>query len=262
MEKGNQLQESYSTISKNGQVILTRGLLEVNPLSIPEAVKNGTLFRSISTTHPVQVKRWVLVQLARVVHRLAAKTTVEDEVEYVEIAREIYRQFPTLRIEEMQEVFDGMIFGRFGKYYERLKAAEFIDAFKQHEASEQRIAAFEQRHKRQAYAVRVTSTDELREVLRECIKRGYKLRTDHTTKGESKELFLVIDGTAFDYVTETDLVTMDAIKFTAPINYTKAGERIEARVMTNGEKLRKALQVDTKVMGEYIMSKPTNGQAL
>lgn len=244
-------------------MILTRGLLEVSPLSIPEAVKNGTLFRSISTTHPVQVKRWVLVQLARVVHRVAAKTTVEDEVEYVEIAREIYRQFPTLRIEEMQEVFDGMIFGKYGKYYERLKAAEFIDAFKQHEASEQRIAAFEQRHKRQPYAVAVHSPAELEQALKECVKRGYSLRKDNTIKGAAVDvMYMVIDGTAFDYEVSTNFDVMTVAKFTAPINYTKAGERIEARVMTNGEKLRKALQVDTKVMGEYIMSKPTNGQAL
>jgi len=241
---------------------VTSSTIEVRPLPIAEAIKNGTMMRKVAQSSNIAYSAWVVGNLIRVVDRVEAKTTIRNDEDYLEIAREIYRQFPTLRIEEMQEVFDGMIFGKYGKYYERLKAAEFIDAFKQHEASEQRIAAFEQRHKRQAYAVRVTSTDELREVLRECIKRGYKLRKDHTTKGESKELFLVIDGTEFDYVTETDLVTMDAIKFTAPINYTKAGERIEARVMTNGERLRKALQVDTKVMGEYIMSKPTNGQAL
>ena len=241
---------------------MTSSTIEVRPLPIAEAIKNGTMMRKVAQSSNIAYSAWVVGNLIRVVDRVEAKTTIRNDEDYLEIAREIYRQFPTLRIEEMQEVFDGMIFGKYGKYYERLKAAEFIDAFKQHEASEQRIAAFEQRHKRQAYAVRVTSTDELREVLRECIKRGYKLRKDHTTKGESKELFLVIDGTEFDYVTETDLVTMDAIKFTAPINYTKAGERIEARVMTNGERLRKALQVDTKVMGEYIMSKPTNGQAL
>jgi len=75
-------------------------------------------------------------------------------------------------------------------------------------------------------------------------------------------MYMVIDGTAFDYEVSTNFDVMTVAKFTAPINYTKAGERIEARVMTNGEKLRKALHVDTKVMGEYIMSKPTNGQAL
>lgn len=244
-------------------MILTRGLIEVSPLPIPEAINNGTLFRSISTTHPVQVKRWVLVQLARVVHRVAAKTTVEDEMEYVEIAREIYRQFPTLRIEEMEEVFNGMIFGRYGKYYERLKSAEFIDAFKQHEASEQRIAAFEQRHKRQAYAVAVHSPAEFEQALKECLKRGYSLRKDNTIKGATVDvMYIVIEGLVFDYEASTNLDVVRVDKFTAPVNYTKAGERIEARVMTNGERLRKALQVDTKVMGEYIMSKPTNGQAL
>lgn len=214
--------------------------------------------RKVAHTAPAAFSAWVVAQILRVTHRIEAKTTIKTDDEAIEIGREIYRSFPTLRIEEMQEVFDGMIFGRFGKYYERLKAAEFIEAFKQHEASEQRVQIFESQHKKHPYAVKVTGTDELREVLRECIKRGYKLRQDYTTKGESKELFLVIDGTVFDYVTETELVTMTAEKFTAPVDYTKAGERIEARVMTNGERLRKSLQVDSKVMAEYVRKQSSN----
>jgi len=196
------------------------------PIPLVEAVTQGTLMRTVAHKAPQAYTAWIITQLMRVVDRIAAKTTVTSDAEYVEIGREIYRSFPTLRIEEMQEVFDGMIFGRFGKYYERLKAAEFIEAFKQHEASEQRVQIFESQHKKYPYAVKVTSTDELREVLRECIKRGYKLRKDHTAKGESKESwFVVIDGNVFDYVTETEIVKMDAENFTATVDYTKAGER-------------------------------------
>lgn len=219
--------------------------------------------RKVATLFPDVFGLWVATQIMRVVHRIEAKTTIHDHNEAKEIGREIYRQFPTLRIEEMEEVFNGMIFGKYGKYYERLKAAEFIDAFKQHEASEQRIAAFEQRHKRQAYAVAVHSPAEFEQALKECIKRGYNLRKDNTIKGATVDvMYIVIEGLVFDYEASTNLDVMSVDKFTAPINYTKAGERIEARVMTNGERLRKTLHVDTKVMGEYIMSKPTNGQAL
>ena len=219
-------------------------------MPLDQAVLNGTLMRKVAHVAPAVFSAWVVAQILRVVQRIEAKTTIKSDDEAKEVARELYRAFPTLRIEEMQEVFDGMIFGRFGKYYERLKAAEFIEAFKQHEASEQRVQIFESQHKKYPYAVKVTSTDELREVLRECIKRGYKLRKDHTTKGESKELFLVIDGTVFDYVTETELVTMDAEKFTAPIRY--GGEKVEARVMTNGQRLRESLKVDPKIMAQYV----------
>ena len=242
---------------------MTSSTIEVRPLPIAEAIKNGTMMRKVAQSSNIAYSAWVVGNLIRVVDRVEAKTTIRNDEDYLEIAREIYRQFPTLRIEEMQEVFDGMIFGKYGKYYERLKAAEFIDAFKQHEASEQRIAAFEQRHKRQPYAVAVHSPSELEQALKECVKRGYSLRKDNTIKGAAVDvMYMVIDGTAFDYEVSTIFDVMTVAKFTAPINYTKAGERIEARVMTNGEKLRKALHVDTKVMGQYIMSKPTNGQAL
>ena len=242
---------------------MTSSTIEVRPLPIAEAIKNGTMMRKVAQSSNIAYSAWVVAHLIRVVDRVEAKTTIRNDQDYIEIGREIYRQFPTLRIEEMEEVFNGMIFGKYGKYYERLKAAEFIDAFKQHEASEQRIAAFEQRHKRQSYAVAVHSPAEFEQALKECLKRGYSLRKDNTIKGATVDvMYIVIEGLLFDYEASTNLDVMSVDKFTAPINYTKAGERIEARVMTNGERLRKALHVDTKVMGEYIMSKPTNGQAL
>lgn len=193
------------------------------------------------------------------VHRVAAKTTVEDEIEYVEIAREIYRNFPTLRIEEMEEVFNGMIFGKYGKYYERLKAAEFMEAFRQHEASEERVQAFETAHKKTAYAVAVHNPDELKAVLKECVKRGYVLRKDNTTKGQEVQvLYVVIDGGVFDYESLTELEVVSVKKFTAPVDYTKAGQQIQARQESNGNKLRKALHVEPKVMAEYILNKPSD----
>ena len=91
--------------------------------------------RHVAGLVPQVFSAWMVANILRVKERVAAKTTITNDEEAKEIAREIYRQFPTLRIEEMQEVFDGIVFGRFGKYYERLKAAEFIDAFRQHEAS-------------------------------------------------------------------------------------------------------------------------------
>ena len=238
---------------------MTGTSLRVKPLDVAEAVKHGTLMRKVATAAPLVFSAWIVAHVLRVVDRLEAKTTVRGEDEAKEIAREIYRNFPTLRIEEMEEVFNGMIFGRYGKYYERLKAAEFIDAFKQHEASEQRIAAFEQRHKRQAYAIAVYSPAEFEQALKECLKRGYSLRKDNTTKGATVDvMYIVIEGLLFDYEASTNLDVMSVEKFTAPVNYTKAGERIEARVMTNGERLRKALQVDNKVMADYILNKPSN----
>jgi hypothetical protein len=233
--------------------------LRVKPLEVADAIKNGTLMRKVASAAPFVFSAWMVAHVLRVVDRLEAKTTVRGEDEAKEIAREIYRTFPTLRIEEMEEVFNGMIFGKYGKYYERLKAAEFMEAFRQHEASEERVQAFETAHKRNAYAVAVHNPDELQAVLKECVKRGYTLRKDNTTKGQEVQvMYVVIAGGVFDYEVSTELEVVSVDKFTAPVDYTKAGQQIQARQESNGNKLRKALHVDPKVMAEYMMSKPSD----
>ena len=230
---------------------LTSGLINVKPMAVGEAIVNGTLFRSVSTSHPVEVKNWLLGQLARVVHRVEAKVTVTDEREYIELSREIYKQFPTLRIEEMEEVFNGIIFGKYGKYYERLKAAEFIEAFRQHEAGEQRITAFENRHKVERYSVRITSTKSWDAVFTEVARRGYTLTADQIPKQGLEECYVNIEGGKYTLTAQPTFPAVQSAKqFCAPVSYKPEEQR--ARGAGLSANLRKELTVDPKVMAEYV----------
>jgi hypothetical protein len=259
MEQDNRLTTSTWKTSRNGLIKISESTLEVTGLSTAEAIKKGTMMTTVNRYYPSQLKMFLLGEIVRVVRAVEAKVTLRDNDEIKDVVKELVQAFPTLRMEEMRQVFDGMIFGKYGKYYERLKAAEFMEAFRQHEASEERVQAFETAHKRTSYAVAVHSPDELQAVLKECVKRGYTLRKDNTTKGqEVRVMYVVIDGGVFDYEVQADLEVVSVQKFTAPVDYTKAGQQIQARQESNGNKLRKALHVDPKVMAEYMMSKPSD----
>jgi hypothetical protein len=227
--------------------------LKVEQLPIAEAVKTGTLMRHVAGLVPQVFSAWMVANILRVKERVAAKTTITTDEEAKEIAREIYRQFPTLRIEEMQDVFDGIVFGRYGKYYERLKAAEFIDAFRQHEASEERLRVFETAHKVERYDVVIRSGKQWEAVFTEIARRGWKLRTDKCKDMKLDECYINVEGNAYDIATTPHTgVIMSAKQFAAPIvyKYTKEGVRPDSSKLSAN--LRRELTVDPKVMAEYI----------
>ena len=213
--------------------------------------------RTVAGKAPTQYAVWVATQIMRVVGRVEAKTTIRDFTEAKEVGREIYRQFPTLRIEEMQEVFDGIVFGRYGKYYERLKAAEFIDAFRQHEASEERLRVFETAHKVERYDVVIRSGKQWESVFNEIARRGWKLRTDKCKDMKLDECYINVEGNVYDIATEPHTeVVMSAKQFAAPVvyNYLKEGVRSDTSKLSAN--LRRELTVDPKVMAEYINKEP------
>lgn len=222
--------------------------------------------RTVANQAPTQFAVWVATQIMRVVQRVEAKTTIRDFTEAKEVGRELYKQFPTLRIEEMESVFDGMIFGRFGKYYERLKAAEFIEAFRQHEASEERIAAFENRHKVERYSVRITSTKSWNAVFTEVARRGYSLTADNLPKEGLDECYVNIEGSKYTLDDKpTYPAVLSAKQFCAPVSYNPESQRTRGTGLSAN--LRRELSVDPKVMAEYVsntfpkpLDKPTGGK--
>ena len=237
--------------------MVTGTSLKVEHLPIDEAIKTGTLMRHVAGLVPQVFSAWMVANILRVKERVAAKTTITTDEEAKEIAREIYRQFPTLRIEEMQDVFDGIIFGRFGKYYERLKAAEFIDAFRQHEASEERIRVFETAHKVERYDVVIKSGKQWESVFTEIARRGLKLRTDKCKDMKLDECYINIEGNVYDIATTPHTeVIMSAKQFAAPVvyKYTKEGVRQDTSKLSAN--LRRELTVDPKVMADYINQEP------
>jgi hypothetical protein len=231
-------------------------------LSLPleDAIKSGTMMRTVALKAPHQFAFWAAASIMTVVARVEAKTTIRDKEEAKEVAREIWRQFPTLRIEEMQDVFDGIIFGRFGKYYERLKAAEFIDAFKQHEASEARIRCFETAHKVERYDVLIRSTIQWQAVFNHLEKHGYTLRADKCKDMKLHECYINIEGKVFDIdVKPHSEVVMKAKQFLKPVQYNfTPGADTTGRANTTklSSALRKELTVEPRVMAEY-MNKPS-----
>jgi len=253
MENNSQLQNNLCEISPTTSLTANGTSLTVRSLPVTDAIKAGTLMRSVANQAPTQFAVWVATQIMRVVQRVEAKTTIRDTTEAKEVGREIYRQFPTLRIEEMQDVFDGIIFGRYGKYYERLKAAEFIDAFRQHEASEERIRCFETAHKVERYDVVIRSGKQWEAVFTEIARRGWKLRTDKCKDMKLDECYINIEGNVYDIATtpHTDVV-MSAKQFAAPVvyKYTKEGVRQDTSKLSAN--LRRELTVDPKVMADYI----------
>ena len=226
-------------------------------MPIADAVKSGTMMRQVAALVPQVFSAWIVANILRVVQRVQAKTTISTDEEAKEVAREIYRQFPTLRIEEMQDVFDGIIFGRFGKYYERLKAAEFIEAFRQHEASEERLRVFETAHKVERYDVVIRSGKQWEAVFTEIARRGWKLRTDKCKDMKLDECYINVEGNVYDVATEPHTeVVMSAKQFAAPVvyKYSKEGARPDTSKLSAN--LRRELTVDPKIMADYINQEP------
>ena len=253
MENNSQLQNNSCEISPTTSLTADGTSLMVRSLPVAEAVKGGTMMRRVANEAPTQYAVWVATQIMRVVGRVEAKTTIRDFTEAKEVGREIYRQFPTLRIEEMQDVFDGIIFGRYGKYYERLKAAEFIDAFRQHEASEERLRVFETSHKVERYDVVIRSGKQWQAVFTEIASRGWKLRTDKCKDMNLDVCYINIEGNVYDIATQPHTgVVMSAKQFAAPIvyKYIKEGARPDSSKLSAN--LRRELTVDPKVMADYL----------
>lgn len=258
----NQIQKASCVALQTPSLTMDGTLLKVKPLPIAEAVTKGTLMRTVANASPQVFSAWLVAQIMRVVDRIEAKTTLKTEDEAKEIGREIYKQFPTLRMEEMQEVFDGMIFGRYGKYYERLKAAEFMEAFKQHEASEQRIAAFEQRHKREVYAVEIKSGKQWNAVFKELARRGYTERHDNAPQDGLDVCYVVIEDGRYDIEAKPMCeVVMSAKQFVTPPKIVfEGGQDTQGRHDTSklSSALRQHLKVDPKVMANYLTAKEQN----
>lgn len=63
-----------------------------------------------------------------------AKRRLQTDADYIMVAEMIFHDFPTIKIEEIRLVMDRMKLGKYGEYYERLKAPEFHKCFRKHES--------------------------------------------------------------------------------------------------------------------------------
>lgn len=107
---------------------------------------SGTNVRAaLKTVHAIDVRSALLKMIFDTVKFLDCKKTLSNEDEVFFTMESLIEDFPVFKITEWKFVTDGMKAGKYGKYFERLKASEFRDAFIQYE-SEERTRILENQH--------------------------------------------------------------------------------------------------------------------
>ncbi len=110
-----------------------------------DAWKGTNIRAALKTEHAIDVRAALLKMIFDTVKFLDCKKTLSNEDEVFFTMESLIEDFPVFKITEFKYVTDGMKAGKYGKYYERLKASEFRDAFIQYE-SEERARILENQH--------------------------------------------------------------------------------------------------------------------
>lgn len=100
-----------------------------------QAWTEGTNLRTCLRYQPEETRLAVVKAVKGVVDFIDAKKTLESPQDIILTAEHIIQSFPTLKLEELAYVCQGMCTGSYGKFYERLKTAEFSDCIQKHEAT-------------------------------------------------------------------------------------------------------------------------------
>ena len=129
-----------ATISKPGMIT-------------PRDAWNGTNIRAaLKTEHAAEVRAALLKMMFETIKFIDCKKTLTSDDDVIFTFESLLNDFPVLKITEWKYVTDGMKSGRYGKYYERLKAAEFREAFIEYESTD-RALILETQHKVKETAV-------------------------------------------------------------------------------------------------------------
>ena len=123
-----------ATISKPGQI------------TPREAWAGTNLMSALKTEHAADVRGAILKMMFETIKFIDCKKTLTSDDDVIFTFESLLNDFPVLKITEWKYVTDGMKSGRYGKYYERLKAAEFREAFIEYESTD-RALILETAHK-------------------------------------------------------------------------------------------------------------------
>ena len=119
----------------------------------PREAWNGTNIRAaLKTEHAADVRAALLKMMFETIKFIDCKKTLTSDDDVIFTFESLLNDFPVLKITEWKYVTDGMKAGRYGKYYERLKAAEFREAFIEYESTD-RALILETQHKIKETAV-------------------------------------------------------------------------------------------------------------
>ena len=114
-------------------------------LDYEQAWHEGVNIRTALRCAPEQTRAAVIRMVKDVVDFIEAKRTLTSLEDFMFTAEAIYKQHPTLKLEELAACCRDMKLGLFGKYYERLKTPEFLEALCKVEAD--RASILERTHR-------------------------------------------------------------------------------------------------------------------
>lgn len=129
--------------SATGLLVTEKGL--VVPIVKPElAYTQGTSVKRLQGESPMHLYGWMLYEIIRTCKYLECKNTIRDKEDARELADELIERYPTMKVEEFAICFKNIRMQVYGKYYERLKAGEFLECFLKFDSNEQRIRMLEE----------------------------------------------------------------------------------------------------------------------
>jgi len=121
------------------------GIVVTDSLPMEVALTHGTSVKRLMADYPAETLAYLTAQIMRTCQYLECKHTITKTDDAQELALEIMEMHPTLKIEEYPTIFKNIRMQKYGKYYERLKAGEFLEAFKTYDVSEERGRIFTER---------------------------------------------------------------------------------------------------------------------
>lgn len=108
-------------------------------LTPEEAFRDGTNIRTALRIEPQQTRAALLKLVTDLVKFVDAKRTLESIDDYLFTVECIIESHPTMTLEEVKLVTQGIKKGQYGKMYERLKTQEILDACRKLESDRAEI---------------------------------------------------------------------------------------------------------------------------
>ena len=95
-------------VSTNGFITITENTLFVSKVTPQEAWDKGTTTALVNKRTPSHLKLYLYGEVARLVKFIDAKKTLQDEEEIKFTVETLIEEFPVMRVEEWQHVFDAI----------------------------------------------------------------------------------------------------------------------------------------------------------
>jgi hypothetical protein len=125
---------SELSLQKKGYGISLKGnTLEVANVKNEELAFHGTPITQLTKDHPQETKLWLAAEIGKVCKFIEANKTLKTQEELFFTCTELLNYCKSWKAEQFLTFFDAIKRGEFGKIYERLKTAEFLEFAKSYE---------------------------------------------------------------------------------------------------------------------------------